>query len=153
MGFDQPLPNNLYSGSYDLRGNVQEPVLTASAGVRVEYTLTAETAGDMVDVVCQFTDAYGVAVTSPVAVWQYLATTAAGQVLDAAPAGGVAVGTNGTILQETDADQIWLAVSEADGLLNVQVTGDTGALADCYLITILPSGLISASDEIVIVAD
>ena len=152
MGFDLPFVHATYDGTYDLRGAATNPLLTADAGVQVAYTLGTETAGDAVTVSCQFQDAAGQPVSAPVAVWQYLATAATGQVLDAAPAGGVAVGTDGTILIEATANLIWLAVSEADGDLDIVVTGDTGATST-YLITILPSGVIAASAEIVIVAD
>jgi len=152
MGFDQGFPQSTYSGDYDLRGSATNPLLTSDAGVTVSYTLGTETAGDAVTVACQFKDSAGQDVSWPVGVLQYLSTAAGGQVLDAAPAGGVAAGTDGLILVEMTANIVWYAVSEADGDLDIVITGDTGATST-FLNTVLPSGLVVSSAEIVIVAD
>lgn len=152
MAMDQPFPNNTYSGSYDLRGNAQDPLLTLSHGVAVEFTLGTETAGDTLDVDLQFVDGYGQPVTEKIAFQYYCSTTAAGDVVDAAFPGDMAIQTDGTIIVEHTTDVVGLAVTEADGTLTFRFTGDTGGDAT-FLNVILPNGTVAVSDEIEIVAD
>lgn len=76
------------------------------------------------------------------AVWYYLSTDAAGQVLAADP-GTVAIQTNGTVLVEPVDDLVGLAVSEVGGALDFTVShsGTSGF----YLNIVLPSGRVVAS--------
>lgn len=78
------------------------------------------------------------AVTEALAVLVYLSTDTGGQALDAAPSGGFAAGTDGTILVEHTANIVATCLTEADGDLDIVLT-DT-ASASTYVNVILPSG-------------
>ena len=145
MGFDQNFPNSSYSGTYDLRGNATEPLLTSDAGVQVAYTIGTE-AGNVITVACQFKDSAGNDIAYPVGVMQYLATSDTGQTLKAA-ATSLAAGTDGTIALELTSNSLWYAISEADGDLDIAI-GDASGAATYYLVTVLPSGALSISSVI-----
>jgi hypothetical protein len=122
-------------------------VLNNDTGVAsVSYSIGAE-AGDVITVACQFKDSNGNDMTVPVGVVQYLASDATGQTVEAA-ATSLAAGTDGTILVEFTADAVWFAVSEADGDLDIAI-GNAGGADTLHLVTVLPNGKLSISDEIV----
>jgi hypothetical protein len=76
----------------------------------------------------------------------YLSTDAAGQTLASAPSGGIAIGTDGTILVEEVANVVLSAVTEADGSIDFDLTeASTGTW---YLNVILPNGKVVTSDAI-----
>lgn len=114
----------------------------------VTYTISAEgvPGADEITVSCQFTDADGDDMTSPVGVRQYLCTDSTGQVGEAA-ATTLAVGTDGTILVEETSNLIWTAVSEADGDLDI-VIGNAGGADTLHLVTIMPNGVLAISAAI-----
>ena len=119
----------------------------------VTYTIGTEAADEII-VSCQFTDADGDDMASPVNVFQYLATDSTGQVVEAA-ATTLAVGTDGTIIVEYDvggtggalADASWRATSEADGDLDIKI-GNAGGADTLHLVTVLPNGVLAISAAI-----
>lgn len=56
-----------------------------------------------------------------------------------APDGGVAIGTDGTILVAHTASKVFTILSEADGDIDVNITHAAGAYT-CYLNVLLPDG-------------
>jgi hypothetical protein len=114
------------------------------------FVIGAETAGDAVTVNVQVTDRSGKAVTKPYALPIYLSSTATGLDPVAIP-GSLAGGTDGAIAVEL-AGTSGLAITEADGDLDVVVTGDTGA-DTVYLVLVMPTGQLVVSPAIVILAD
>jgi len=113
-------------------------------GTCVGYTIGAETTAHVRTIACQIKmpdDATAVAHASVVT--QYLSSDTGAQALSGAPDGGIAAGTDGTILIEHTADVLWTAVTEADGDLDIAITetGDT----NFYLNTITPDGRIHTS--------
>lgn len=145
MAFDNPFPHSSYSGTHDLRGNAQEPLLTPDHGLQVTYTIGAE-ATNVINVAMQFTDSAGHDIAYPVTVQQYLSDAATGIGLGTAHTSAPAIGTDGAILEFTTASLIWLAQSEVDGDLDIDFT-DTGA-GTVYLVTVLPSGAMAVSGAI-----
>jgi hypothetical protein len=114
------------------------------------FTIGAETAGDAITVNVQVTDRAGNDLNFPAAFPIYLSSTATGLDPVAIP-GSIAAGTDGAIAVEL-AGTSGLAITEADGDLDVVVTGDTGG-DTVYLVLVMPTGQLVVSDAIVIVAD
>ena len=75
----------------------------------------------------------------------WLSSDAAGQTIPTAPTGGIAIGTDGTLI-EWVANLSGLAISESDGDIDVDLT-DTGTNT-FYLNFALPNGKIATSDAI-----
>lgn len=119
-----------------------------------EFTIGTETAGDAVTVNVQFLDRRGLEIDYVAAGIGYLSSDSDGKDHVAVP-GSVAAGTDGSVVvlgQISSEDSVFHWVSEADGDLDVVVTGDTGA-DTVYLNFQLPTGQIVTSDAIVIAAD
>lgn len=101
---------------------------------------------DTINVAIQFNQGdESTAVAEAIAFQLYLSTDAAGQAVDAAPSGGFAVGTDGTIIAEITADVYAQCITEADGDFDINIV-DT-ASASTYVNVILPSGQIIHSTE------
>ena len=111
----------------------------------VTYTVGAE-AGDVIGVACQFTNLDGDDMDSRVCVRQWLSDGTSGEVIEAA-ATTLAAGTDGAILVEETSNGIWMAVSEADGDLDIDI-GNAGGADTLYLNTLLPNGKIVQSAAI-----
>lgn len=86
------------------------------------------------------------ACTEAIAFDLYLSSDAAGQTVDAAPSGGFAVGTDGTIIAEHTANVYAKCITEADGDFDLDMI-DTASAAT-YVNVILPSGQIVTSSVI-----
>lgn len=114
------------------------------------FVIGTETAGDAITVNVQVTDRAGNPMSRPVALPIYLSSTATGLDPVAIP-GSLAGGTDGAIAVEL-AGTSGLAITEADGDLDVVVTGDTGD-DTVYLVLVMPTGQLVVSDAITIVAD
>lgn len=80
-----------------------------------------------------------------VAVQGYLANDANGDTINPVPSGGIAIGTDGLLI-ETITDQAFILVSESDGDIDLVVT-QTGAEV-MYLVLILPNGELVVSGAI-----
>ncbi len=99
---------------------------------------------DLINVVIQLNQGdNATAVAEAIAFQMYLSSDAAGQTVDAAPSGGFAAGTDGTIILEHTANIYAQCLTEADGDFDLIVT-DT-ASASTYVNVILPSGQLITS--------
>lgn len=120
-----------------------------------EFTIGAETAGDAITVNVQLTNRNGDNLDHAAAGIGYLSSDAAGLIHVAIP-GSIAAGTDGSVVvlgQISSEDSVFHWVSEADGDLDVVVTGDTGA-DTVYLNLVMPqTGRVITSDAIAIAAD
>lgn len=122
------------------------PQESAGIPVNVGFTIGDE-ATNAITVNCQFNDADGVALAVAAALPYYLADDAAGMTpTTSAPDGGVAAGTDGSIVPIT-ANLSGYGVSEADGDLDLVITHAAGAKT-VYLVFILPNGMLAISDAI-----
>lgn len=108
-------------------------------------TVGTETAGTTINVAVQFTDPDGTAITSAVSVPFYLAGDAAGQTIGTAPSGGIAIGTDGLMIEWT-ANVAGMLTSEADGDVDINMI-EAGALTN-YLVLVMPDGSLVISDAI-----
>ena len=107
-------------------------------------------ATNVINVAVQFTDAAGADMATPVCVPFYLASDAAGlDPLTTAHDGGIAIGTDGALI-ESVANLSGLAISEADGDLDIDIT-DAGAFT-AYLVFVMPNGSLVVSGVITHVA-
>jgi len=120
-----------------------------------KYTIGAETAGDAITVNVQLTDRNGNDIDFVASGIGYLSSDAAG----ATPVGiptSITNGTDGGIITTGTVSSVPAAfhwVSEADGDIDIVVTGDTGA-DTVYLNLVMPStGRVITSGAIVIAAD
>ena len=113
--------------------------------IDAKFTVGAE-AANVINVGVQLIDRHngnqlGEAVGLP---W-YLSTVATGQVISTAPSGGIAIGTDGLLIEWT-ANISGLVVSEADGDIDVDIT-DTGT-PTFYLVLVAPDGKLLVSPAI-----
>lgn len=93
---------------------------------------------DAINVAVQFVDRLnGNLMADEVTVLWYLSTDVTGQVLASAPSGGIAIGTDGLLIEWT-ANVAGIATSEVDGDLDVNLT-ETGQ-GNFYLNLIMPDG-------------
>lgn len=109
------------------------------------FTVGTE-AGNAINVAVQFNDADGTAMATACAVPFYLADDSAGLTPSTtAPNGGIAIGTDGALI-ESVANLSGLAISEADGDLDITLT-DSGT-PTFYLVLVLPNGSLAISGAI-----
>lgn len=80
------------------------------------------------------------------AVMCYLSSDSAGDSVAAAPDGGAAIGTDGSIIKEHTAELVFSVVSEADGEFDITITESTAKTF--FLNVILPSGRVVTSPAI-----
>lgn len=104
-------------------------------------------AGTTVAVTIQLNDPEGKALSEVGVLDWYLSDDAAGlSVAATAPSGGIAIGTDGELV-ELVADKVGIMISEADGDIDLVVT-EAGA-ATWYLVLRLPCGGLVISDPII----
>lgn len=115
---------------------VDDLTVTGVLVLGAEITLAAAGGGAQTASV-QFNDGSGVEKAVPCAVPFYLASDAAGLTPSSAPDGGIAAGTDGALIEWT-ANVAGLAISEADGDLDVVVT-ESGS-ASFFLVLVMPGG-------------
>lgn len=113
------------------------------------FTVGAE-GTNAINVAIQLTDAAGDALAEAVALPFYLATDSAGlNASGTAPDGGIAIGTDGSLIEWT-ANLSGLAISEADGDIDITLTESAGAT--WYLVLVLPDGSLAVSGAITFAA-
>lgn len=110
-------------------------------------TITVGTeAANVVNVAIQLEDGDGNALAARACVYAYISDDANGDSIAAtAPDGGWAIGTDG-VLQPVVANKSAFLVSESDGDIDVDVT-ESGT-DTFYVIVVLPTGLLVASDAL-----
>ncbi len=84
------------------------------------------------------------------AVRMYLSDDANGDSISAAP-DSVAIGTDGVIIDPYAASQSFMAVSESDGDIDIDIT-EAGGADTFYLVVILPDGSLVVSSAITFAA-
>ena len=97
-------------------------------------------------VTVQLRDADGNDMAERVSVPFYLTSDANGDALASAPGGGIAIGTDGLMIEEL-ANQSGLLVSESDGDIDINVTDTTDAYT-AYLVLVMPNGRLQVSSVI-----
>lgn len=105
----------------------------------------AEGGSNDINVTIQFTDAAGADMATRVCVPWYLSSDANGDALATAPTGGIAIGTDGLLMETLD-NQAGLITSEADGDADVTLI-DTGT-PTIYLVLVMPNGSLVVSGAI-----
>lgn len=127
--------------------------LTATAGelnlndgqvASATFVVGAEDA-DVINVAVQLKDAAGADMAIRSGLPWYLSSDANGDALATAPNGGIAIGTDGLLIETLD-NQAGIVISEADGDIDVDIT-DTGT-PTMYLVLVLPNGKLAASGAI-----
>lgn len=114
-----------------------------------KFTIGAD-AGTTIAITIQFYDKLsGAELAEAVCVPWYLSSDAAGQVISAASSGGIAIGTDGLLIEWT-ANVSGLMISEADGDVDLVAT-EAGALTQ-YLNLVMPTGDIVTSGAITFTA-
>lgn len=113
--------------------------------VAAKFTIGTE-AANAINVAVQLYDRNnGNEITERVALNWYLASNATGDAIASAPTGGIAIGTDGLLLEWTS-NISGLVVSEADGDIDVTLT-DTGT-PTFYLVLVAPDGKLYPSAAI-----
>lgn len=113
--------------------------------IGAKFTIGTE-AANAINVAVQLLDREnGNEIASRVGMAWYLAGDANGNTIASAPSGGIAIGTDGLLLEWTANVSGWV-VSEADGDIDVVIT-DTGT-PTVYLVLIAPDGKLLISGAI-----
>lgn len=113
--------------------------------VKAKFTVGAE-AANAINVAVQLYDRdNGNEIDERVGLAWYLASNATGDAIATAPTGGIAIGTDGLLLEWTNNVSGWV-VSEADGDIDVTIT-DSGT-PTMYLVLVAPDGKLYVSGAI-----
>lgn len=113
--------------------------------IAAKFTIGTE-AANAINVAVQLVDREnGNDVSERVAVGWYLASDANGDAVSAAPQTGIAIGTDGVLIEWTT-NVSGIAISESDGDIDVTIT-DTGT-PTFYLVLIAPDGKLYPSGAI-----
>lgn len=110
----------------------------------VTYTIGTE-ATNAINVAMQFKDGNGADLTERKAVNWWLASNAAGDTIAAAPSSGIAIGTDGTLVESVN-NVSGILITEADGDADVTLTDNT--TSTWYFVVQLPNGSLAVSDAI-----
>jgi len=109
------------------------------------FTVGTETGGNTINVAIQLKDAAGTDMAIRSALPWYLSSDANGDAIATATSGGIAIGTDGLLLEWTN-NLSGLVISESDGDIDVNlVEASTGTW---YLVLVLPNGKLSVSGAI-----
>lgn len=129
----------------EIASSVAEMDALNGAAFGCTFTIGAE-AANAIAVSLQLTDADGADVTARQCVYAYVSGNATGDSLSAAPAGGVAIGTDGMVAEVID-NRAFMLTSEADGDIDLTFTDASGA-ATFYLAVRLANGKLVVSPAI-----
>ena len=114
------------------------------------FTVGAENTGaGTINVAIQLKDYNGNDMTVAAVLPWYLSSDAAGQTIASATSGGIAIGTDGTLIEWTN-NLSGMVISEADGDIDVTLT-EAGA-GTWYLHLVLPGGRLASSGAITFAA-
>lgn len=103
-------------------------------------------AGDVINVTVQLNDVQSNAIAASKVVYAYLSDDSGGDGLaETAPDGGVAIGTDGTIIEALTADKSWMIWTESDGQLDLDIE-ESGA--DTWYLCIVIGTNLYISDAI-----
>jgi len=115
--------------------------------VTATFTVGAE-ATNAINVAVQLKDGSGTDLARRCALSWYLSSDANGDAVAAATDGGIAIGTDGLLLEWT-ANVAGLVISEADG--DIDVTLSETSTGTWYLVLVLPGGNLAVSGAITFV--
>lgn len=125
-------------------GDLRNVVASAS------FTVGAENTGaGTINVAIQLKDWNGVDLAHRAALLWYLSSDANGDAIAAATSGGIAIGTDGLLIEWT-ANVSGMVTSESDGDIDVTLT-EAGA-GTWYLVLVLPGGKLAVSGAITFAA-
>lgn len=125
-------------------GDLRNTVASAS------FTVGAENTGaGTINVAIQLKDWNGVDLAHRATLLWYLSSDANGDAIAAATSGGIAIGTDGLLIEWT-ANVSGIVTSEADGDIDVTLT-EAGA-GTWYLVLVLPGGRLAVSGAITFAA-
>ena len=113
--------------------------------IAAKFTISAEAANAIAVAVQLYDRQNGNEVSERVGMAWYLASNANGDAIASAPSGGIAIGTDGLLLEWTN-NVSGFVVSEADGDIDVVIT-DTGT-PTVYLVLVAPDGKLYVSGAI-----
>lgn len=120
--------------------------IAAASAASASFTIGAE-ATNVINVAVALLDGAGTALASLHGVSVFLSDASTGIGIAAtAPDGGIAIGTDGAILDATVADKALWAQSEADGTFDFDI--EESGVATWYLVVQLPDGKQIVSDAI-----
>ena len=123
--------------------NKHSPFETSKAGF-VTFTVGAE-GSNTIGVSGVVKDPRGRALTTKVCLPFYLSADSDGNTIATAPSSGIAIGTNGLLIEHTN-NLAGLIITEDDGTFDITFS-EAGALTN-YLNVILPDGFIARSGAI-----
>ena len=113
--------------------------------IKPVYTIGTE-ATNAINVAIQLVDRKnGGEISERVALQWYLSSDANGDAVDTAPSGGIAIGTDGLLIEHT-ANLSGTVISEADGDIDVTLTESTAK--SFYLVIVAPDGKLYPSAAI-----
>ena len=118
--------------------------LTDNQVASATFTVGTE-AADAINVAIQLKDAAGADMAIRSALPWYLSADANGDAIATAPSGGIAIGTDGLLMEWTN-NVSGMVTSEADG--DIDVTLSESGTGTWYLVLVLPNGKLSASGAI-----
>jgi hypothetical protein len=127
--------------------NILDGVTSSTAELNIVdgVTATAESGGDTINVGIQLNDAAGAAMATRTTLLWYLSSDANGDAIASATSGGIAIGTDGLLVEWTT-NVSGMVTSEADGDIDVNIV-EAGALT-VYLVLVLPTGKLTVSGAI-----
>lgn len=115
------------------------------------FSIGTESGGDVINVAVQLKDGAGDDIATRAAVWFYLSSDANGDTVVAATQ-ALAIGSDGVCI-EAVSNSAGILISEADGDIDLNITGHDTNAETYYLVLIMPSGRLVVSDAIVFEAD
>lgn len=134
----------LIIGGTEMTTNAAELNLLDGQVASATFTIGDE-ATNAINVAIQLKDAAGNDMATRAALPWYLSSDANGDAVAAATSGGIAIGTDGLLLEWTNNISGYV-ISEADGDIDVTLTEtSTGTW---YLVLVLPNGSLAVSDAI-----
>jgi hypothetical protein len=128
------------------KGNAKAGKMTVGDFVNMSVSFTVGTeATNAINIAMQFKDGLNKNLTGIKHVKWWLASNAAGTTIASAPASGIAIGTNGTLIESIN-NVYGTLITNATGAADVTIT-DAGT-PTFYLVIGLPNGSISVSSAI-----
>ncbi|AFY60356.1 hypothetical protein [Synechococcus sp. PCC 6312] len=136
-------PSRVDVGS-NLTASPAEINVLDNAPANCVFTIGSESS-NIINVSVQLRNADNTNLATRRAVQCYLSGANTGATLATAPSGGVAIGTNGLLIEPV-ADRFFTAVTNASGVFDINIT-DTGT-PTVYLVVVFPNGSIQVSNAI-----
>ena len=125
-----------------------EPAVTVTDNPYGATFVIGAEAGNVINVAIQLNNSEGNALKQRGTIMGYLSNNADGDDLATAPDGGIAIGTDGLLI-ETVANQAFMMTSEATGEIDVDIS-ETGT-PTFYIVLVMASGERVISDAITFV--